>query len=202
MVCFMYRRGCVGKMTWSLLSCNRVVCLCVCVSMEPTGMKHWSQGSTQETWMILVSMFSSLDQQDNLLETWCVPLSFVLFRCSRDLFFSVWWSYLFCVEVGEDKEESWQHTPNKSNLFDKCRQNGMFFTNVCHIWLWLPVCSGYNTNWPVFACWVLLFIDQQINSLVGEYNSYNSTLWDFRFAHKLVENLGIAKTQSSIIHCR
>lgn len=117
MVCFMYRRGCVGKMTWSLLSCNRVVCLCVCVSMEPTGMKHWSQGSTQETWMILVSMFSSLDQQDNLLETWCVPLSFVLFRCSRDLFFSVWWSYLFCVEVGEDKDESWQHTPNKSNLF-------------------------------------------------------------------------------------
>lgn len=112
MVCFMYRRGCVGKMTWSLLSRNRVVCLCVCVNMEPTGMKHWSQGSTQETWMILVSMFSSLDQQDNLLKTWCVPFSFVLFSCSRGLFFSVWWSYIFCVEVGGGKEESWQCTPN------------------------------------------------------------------------------------------
>lgn len=74
MVCFMYREGCVGKMTRILLSHGTLVCLCVCVSAEPPGTKHWSPGSTQETWMTLVSMFSSLGQQDNLLTTWCVPL--------------------------------------------------------------------------------------------------------------------------------
>lgn len=96
MVCFMYRRGFVGKMTWILLSRNRAVCICVCVRMEPSGMKHWSQGSTQETWMILVSMFSSLDQQDNLLKTWCVHLVLYYSGAQIPFIFTVMVSSFLC----------------------------------------------------------------------------------------------------------
>lgn len=86
MICFMYRRGSVGKMTWILLTRYRAVCICVCVHTGPSGMKRWSQGSTLETWMTLVSMFSSLDQQDNPLKTWCVPLVLSIQVCKQPSF--------------------------------------------------------------------------------------------------------------------
>lgn len=95
MICFMYRRRSVGKMTWILLTRYRAVCICVCVHLGPSGMKRWSQGSTLETRMTLVSLFSSLDQQDNPLKTWCVSLVLSIQVCKQPffcLFVLLWWT--------------------------------------------------------------------------------------------------------------
>lgn len=97
MVCFMYRRGSVGKMTWILLTRYRAVCICVCVHTGPSGMKQWSRGSTLETWMTLVSMFSSLDQQDNPLKTWCVPLVLSIQVCKQSVFFGFFFCFVFLL---------------------------------------------------------------------------------------------------------
>lgn len=114
MVCFMYRRGSVGKMTRILLTHYRAVCICVCVHTGPSGMKQWSQGSTLETWMTMVSMFSTLGQQDNPLKTWCVPLVLSIQVCKRPhFFFSVFFFStmvgLFCADAWW--KQSWQATP-------------------------------------------------------------------------------------------
>lgn len=86
--------SCIGVATWDKWhgSCNRATEWYAYVFAYPWSLLASSTGAKdlpQETWMILMSVLSSLDQQDNLPMTWCVPLVFVSFGCSIDLFWPV-----------------------------------------------------------------------------------------------------------------
>lgn len=66
--------------------------------------------------MTLVSMFSPLDQQDNPLKTWCVPLVLSIQVCKRPVFFFCFCFVgffftmvgLFCADAW--RKQNWQAT--------------------------------------------------------------------------------------------
>lgn len=114
-------------MTWILQSCDRVVCICVCVHVEPSGMKHWSQGSTPG---------DMNDFDVHVVFTWPTGQSthdmvcsfgFVSFGCSIDLFWPVHSTPMFprrtmqnaaaaaCVQ---NRKFTWKSGKTKYWIFD------------------------------------------------------------------------------------
>lgn len=112
--------SCIGRAAWEKWhgACYRTTGWYAYVFASAWSLLAWSTGAKdlprRHEWF-WCPMFSSLDQQDNLLKTWCVPLSFVLFRGSCYFQYMMVLSVL-CGGVGKTKDKSWQHTPNKSQL--------------------------------------------------------------------------------------